>query len=176
MSCKAVFILGLCLVLGAAAQDTGPDLCSNLTVRIGGVPIAWDKVAEAGIRPMPGAARSYLRPEMQALLPWVYTLIILIVHLPLVIVRVMRWEKVQIWCLATTLLTVVVFAQAYTSTNLSAEQVLVWTPLMLLIDAGSMAQIFFLIIEDYYLRPRLELALRPSDNDEGTSHCSGLLS
>jgi hypothetical protein len=85
---------------------------------------------------------SYLRPDIGgALLPWIYTAIVIVVHIPTVIIRVQRWEMVQTWCLAATLLTVVLYAQAYVSTAFAAEQVLTWTPLLLVIDAGSMLQL-----------------------------------
>lgn len=91
---------------------------------------------------------SYLRPDIGgALLPWIYTAIVIVVHIPTVIIRVQRWEMVQTWCLAATLLTVVLYAQAYVSTAFAAEQVLTWTPLLLVIDAGSMLQLFVLVVE-----------------------------
>ncbi|KAI9797956.1 MAG: hypothetical protein M1833_005012 [Piccolia ochrophora] len=91
---------------------------------------------------------SYLRPDTgAALLPWVYTIIIIIIHVPVVIVRVTRWDIVQTWCLVSTFFTIVVYVQAYISTNFAAEKILVWTPLILVIDAGSMLQIFFLVLE-----------------------------
>ena len=91
---------------------------------------------------------SYLRPDTAgALLPWIYTIIILVIHLPVVVIRVVRWQAVQYWCLVSTLLTVVTYAQAYISTRFDAAKVLVWTPLNLVIDAGSMLQVFFLIFE-----------------------------
>ena len=91
---------------------------------------------------------SYLRPDTAgALLPWIYTIVILIIHIPVVIIRVVRWEAVQYWCLVSTLLTVVTYVQAYISTKFDAAKVLVWTPLILVIDAGSMLQVFFLVVE-----------------------------
>lgn len=74
---------------------------------------------------------------------------ILIVHVPVVIIRVVRWETVQTWCLVSTLFTVIVTAQAYSSTKFQADKILTWTPLMLVIDAGSMAQVLFLVNEGY---------------------------
>lgn len=148
------------LALDVLAQGASSDPYRNLTVMVDGTPMSWAELAEPGIHPIPGTAPNYLRPDKQALLPWLYTAIVLVVHVPLVIIRVVRWETVQIWCLASTLLTVLVYAQAYTSTRFSAAQVFVWTPLLLLIDAGSMAQIFFLIVEDYHLWIRVKVVYR----------------
>ncbi len=172
LSCPTLLILCFCSICCTTALASGPDLCGNLTVRIRGKPLRWDHVAEAGIQPLPSTVQSYLRPETQVLLPWLYTLIILVVHIPPFIVRVVHWETVQIWCLAATFLTVLVYAQAYASTRLSAEQVLVWTPLLLPIDAASMVQIFFLISEDYHLWPRIVLALRRRSNEQGKLNSS----
>lgn len=62
-------------------------------------------------------------------------------------IRVVRWEAIQNWCVVSTFFTIVVYTQAYISTRFDAAKVLVWTPLILVIDAGSMLQVFFLIIE-----------------------------
>ncbi|KAI9789816.1 MAG: hypothetical protein M1816_005733 [Peltula sp. TS41687] len=160
MSLSTFCVTVLALAATTAAAQGTSDPCGNLTVMIDDVSFTWAELAEPGIQPIPGEAASYLRPNGQALLPWLYTAIILVVHIPLVIIRVVRWETVQIWCLATTLLTVLVYAQAYASTHFSGAQVFVWTPLPLLIDAGSMAQIVFLIVEDYHLWIRAKLSYR----------------
>lgn len=160
-------VVCIALISGISAAVGDIDLCGNLTVQYNGSSIPWADLVQTGIRQLPAATAAYLRPDRQALLPWIYTLIILVIHLPVVIVRVVRWETVQLWCLLTTLLTVVVYAQAYSSTRFSAEQVLVWTPLLLLIDSGSMAQIFFLIIEDYHLWSRVQLVVDDLRHDYG---------
>ena len=91
---------------------------------------------------------SYLRPDTAgALLPWIYTIILIIIHVPVVFIRVVRWQSIQYWCLVSTFFTIVIYVQAYISTEFDAAKVLVWTPLILVIDAGSMLQVFFLIIE-----------------------------
>lgn len=43
--------------------------------------------------------------------------------------------------------TVVLYTQACASTGFAADQVLTWTPLLLVIDAGSMLQLFVLVLE-----------------------------
>ena len=45
-------------------------------------------------------------------MPWVYTAIILVLHIPVVIIRVVRWEAVQTWCLIATSFTVGTFSQS----------------------------------------------------------------
>ena len=90
----------------------------------------------------------YFRPDIGvALMPWIYTTIVIIVHLPVVLVRVTRWEIVQVWSIVFTAFTVIVYIQAYVSTRFEPAQILLWTPLLLVIDGGSMAQVFFLVLE-----------------------------
>ena len=113
---------------------------------IGNTDITWAQAESNAIHNLSTVA--YLRPDTAgALLPWVYTIVILIVHIPVVLVRVVRWQTVQYWCLVSTFFTIVLYAQAYISTRFESSKVLVWTPLILVIDAGSMLQVFFLIIE-----------------------------
>jgi hypothetical protein len=128
------------------------DIWEDLVVPINGtVSIPWSELAKGGIHQFPGDPRSYLRSDGQSLLPWIYTVIVLVVHIPTVIIRVVKWETVQTWCLACTFFTVVVYVQAYISTRLTPETIFVWTPLLLLIDAGSMSQIFFLVSDEHHL-------------------------
>lgn len=96
-----------------------------------------------------------------ALVPWVYSIVILLVHIPVVVIRVVKWEAVQTVCLFATILTIAITAQAFASTEFRADKVLTWTPLILVIDAGSMAQVLFLIAEDYLLFTRLRHAVMP---------------
>lgn len=132
------------------------DFCpgvDNLTVP--NTSVRWGELFRGAINDHKGA--SYLRPDIGgALLPWVYTVIVILVHIPTVIIRVQRWETVQTWCLAATLLTVVLYVQAYVSTGFAPEQVLTWTPLLLVIDAGSMLQLFVLVVEAGELVPRVQ--------------------
>ena len=65
----------------------------------------------------------------------------------MVIIRVVRWQAVQSWCLVSTIFTIATYIQAYVSTQFDASKVLLWSPLILVIDAGSMLQIIFLMIE-----------------------------
>lgn len=92
--------------------------------------------------------KSYLRPNTGgALLPWIYTVIIILIHLPVVIIRVVRWEVVQSWCIVFAVFTIAIVTQSYVSTRFDPAEILIWTPIILVIDAGSMIQVFFLVIE-----------------------------
>lgn len=114
---------------------------------IGSTQITWAQAESNTLHNLTGTV-SYLRPNTAgAILPWIYTVAILIVHIPGVFIRVVRWEAVQYWCLLSTFFTLIVYIQAYISTRFDAAKVLVWTPLILVIDAGSMLQVLFLIIE-----------------------------
>ena len=133
---------------------------------IGNTNITW---AQAGSNVLHILTVAYLRPDSAgALLPWIYTLVILILHVPVVVIRVVRWQAVQYWCLVSTFLTVVTYTQAYVSTRFDAAKILVWTPLILVIDAGSMLQVFFLVIEAKREPLRHQI--------ERCAHCSSLSS
>ncbi|KAM0796804.1 hypothetical protein BDR22DRAFT_824895 [Usnea florida] len=122
--------------------------------------ITWAQAIDQPIRQFDGP--SYLRPDIGgALVPWVYSIVILLVHIPVVIIRVVKWEAVQTWCLAATVFTVALTAQSFASTDFRSDKILTWTPLLLVIDADSMAQVLFLIVEDYQLFTRLRHAIAP---------------
>ena len=92
---------------------------------------------------------SYIRPgTSNSLIPWIYSLVILLLHLPLVIIRVVRWETGQIWALAMATFSVILTIVAYWATGLDADKVLVWTPIALVLDVGAVMQIFILIAEE----------------------------
>ena len=134
---------------------------------IGNTDITWAQAQLNALTNLPTI--SYLRPDTGgALLPWIYAIVILIVHIPVVLIRVVRWEAVQYYNLTSTFFTLIVYTQAYISTRFDVAKVLVWTPLVLVIDAGSMLQIFFLIIEAK--KPPLE------DQVERCAYCSSLYS
>lgn len=136
------------------------DLCPlnlNDTVTVSSN-ITWAQAIDQPIRHFDGP--SYLRPDIGgALVPWVYSIVILLVHIPVVIIRVVKWEAVQTWCLGATVFTIAITAQAFASTSFRSDKILTWTPLLLVIDAGSMAQVLFLIVEDYELLTRIRHAI-----------------
>src|SRR5439155_1650478 len=91
---------------------------------------------------------SYLRPDTGgALIPWAYSILLIIIHIPTLMIRFVRWEASQSWTILFTLFTVFIFIQGFQSTQLTADKVFVWTPLTLVIDAGSMLHLCVLILE-----------------------------
>lgn len=89
-----------------------------------------------------------LRPDIAgSLLPWPYTLGWLLIHAPLVLIRVARWEKVQALSLILAAAGIASSVQAYSSTERRPEDVLVWTPLTVILDVGAVMQLFFLVVE-----------------------------
>ena len=70
------------------------------------------------------------------------------------------------WCIATTLFSVIVYIQAFVSSEFDPAQILVWTPIILVIDAGSMAQVFFLVIEAKKVRVGDRIVLIEGGNEE----------
>ncbi len=135
------------------------DFCPRVAnVSVPNTQLTWGQLVGNPVYNLTGS--TYLRPDIGgALLPWIYTTIVIIVHIPMVVIRVQRWETVQTWCLAATLLTVVIYAQAYVSTKFEPDQVLTWTPLLLIIDAGSMLQLFVLVVEAGSLVPRVKMEI-----------------
>ena len=123
------------------------ESCSlSPNVTISHTSITWAQAALNALHKSP--MTSYLRPDNAgALLPWIYTVVLIILHLPVVIIRVVRWEVAQSWCLVSAFLSVILYTQAYVSTQFDPAKILVWTPIILVIDAGSMLQVFFLVIE-----------------------------
>jgi len=96
---------------------------------------------------------TYIRPDIGgALLPWFYTIVVLVIHLPTVLIRATRWERVQILSLALATFAVAITTQSFISTKLMPEGVLVWMPLMLPLDAGAMLQLMVLIVEEVGFR------------------------
>ena len=128
------------------------DFCAvDANATIGNTDFTWAQALAKTADSFPYV--SYIRPSSGgALLPWIYTVVVIIVHVPTVIIRVVRWELVQSWCLIFTFFTVVVYIQAYVSTQFDPAKILVWTPVILIIDAGSMLQVFFLVIEAKMIR------------------------
>jgi hypothetical protein len=95
---------------------------------------------------------TYIRPDNGgSLQPWLLVVFQIAIHSPAVVVRMARWERVQILSLALALVMITIYIQAYVSTGLAAKTVLVWTPLTLILDAGSLLQILVLIVEEITL-------------------------
>ena len=75
------------------------------------------------------------------------------------IICVVKWKSAQTWYLGTTLFTVAFTSQAFVSVHFRADKIFTWTPLILVIDAGSMAQVLFLVGEQFELLTRLKATL-----------------
>jgi hypothetical protein len=123
-----------------------PSLYSNGTQYY---PFNYSQFLESLNRNISCGGPTYLRPDVGgSLLPWLYTIIEISIHLPVVLVRVARWDKVQVISLALAGFQICLTLLSYHSTRLSPDQVLVWMPLTLPLDAGSMLQLAVLIVED----------------------------
>lgn len=121
-----------------------PNLNSNLT--IAGHSLAVWNQSLSNVHPCGG--NTYLRPDAGgALQPYPWTIFQIIVHAPVCIVRLAKFERVQIWSLAVAAINTAIAIQAYKSTNLVPEEVLVWTPVVLTLDAGALLQIYILVLE-----------------------------
>ncbi|KAF4472922.1 hypothetical protein FALBO_185 [Fusarium albosuccineum] len=98
-------------------------------------------------------AASYIRPDdAGSILPWPYTLAWFLIHFPVTLIRVHRWERVQALSLILAVTTVWFQLQAYTS-SIQPDAVLVWMPIFVVLDIGAMMQLVFLIAEDSGFRP-----------------------
>jgi hypothetical protein len=78
-------------------------------------------------------------------MPWLFTAIQILVHLPVIFVRVNRWEDAQTVSVILAAFNVAIVSQAYAATELSASTVLVWSPMTLVLDAGAMLQLLILV-------------------------------
>ncbi|KAM5343644.1 hypothetical protein ACJ41O_012181 [Fusarium nematophilum] len=91
---------------------------------------------------------SYIRPDdAGSILPWPYTLAWFLIHFPVTLIRVHRWERVQALSIILAIITIWFQLQAYTS-SIHPDSVLVWMPIFVVLDIGAMMQLFFLIVED----------------------------
>lgn len=94
-------------------------------------------------------ARTYLRPDQAiSIIPWLYSALMFLVHLPLVLIRVLKWETGQVWSLVMATFSAALTILAYSSSKLDADQVYIWMPVALIMDVGAMTQVFVLIIEE----------------------------
>ena len=92
--------------------------------------------------------RSYLRPDSGfTVIPWLYSVIILSLHLPLVFVRILRWETGQWLTILMASFSIGLLIIEYASTHLNASQVYVWTPIVAALDIGACLQVFVLVLE-----------------------------
>lgn len=94
--------------------------------------------------------RTYLRPDTAgSIIPWPYALAWLLIHAPLVLIRVARWEKVQALSLVLAAISIGWSVEAYLSTQRRPGEILVWSPLTIILDVGAVMQLAFLVVEDF---------------------------
>lgn len=99
---------------------------------------------------------SYIRPDdAGSILPWPYTLAWFLIHFPVTLIRVHRWERVQALSIILAIITIWFQLQAYTN-SIHPESVLVWMPIFVVLDIGAMMQLAFLIVEDNGFRSLLK--------------------
>jgi len=92
---------------------------------------------------------SYIRPDIGgALLPWDLTAFMLLLHIPLFIVRIVRFDKAQLISIILAALSLCFTIQAFVSTRLEPSKILVWMPLTSVVDAGNMLHIACLVDEE----------------------------
>jgi hypothetical protein len=124
------------------------DVCNlspNATIGLG---LQFSNFSASRQNIAPCGQPTYLRPDPGGcLLPWPYTLAWILIHLPVTILRVRSWERVQTLSLVLATFSVYFTLQAYT-THLAADQILVWMPLAIVLDIGAMMQLVFLIVEE----------------------------
>ncbi len=93
---------------------------------------------------------TYFRPDVGgSLMPWMYLGLLIIIQAPTAFRRVAKWKNVQALALGLTVFHEFIIIQAYESTRLAPEKILVWAPLTLLIDAGAMMQLIVLLAEHH---------------------------
>lgn len=93
-------------------------------------------------------------------------LLLLIFHLPTCVIRAVKWESAQYLALGLAVLGIALTIQAFISTALRAEEILVWMPLTLVLDVGAMLQMVILIVEKHDER-LLPIERRPAQPRNG---------
>ena len=83
-----------------------------------------------------------------SIIPCLLVVVLLVIHVPVAIVRIVRWESVQVWSLALAALAIAMTSLAYKSTSYDPQQIYVWTSLPLILDVGAMIQLFALLFQD----------------------------
>lgn len=108
---------------------------------------------------------SYLRPENGAtIIPWLYSAVLLSLHLPLAFLRVVKWKQSQWFSLVIAMFTISLTCLGYFSTKLDAKNIYVWLPIALTADISGAMQLIILIEKDddyrHYQGRKLESAGR----------------
>lgn len=88
----------------------------------------------------------------------------------MVFIRVVRFDHVQWFCIGSALLGVYLTIQGYVSTDFAASKILLWSPILLVIDAGAMLQVFFLVVEGVSVKVgERTILMEPGDAPEGVT-------
>lgn len=90
--------------------------------------------------------------------PWDLTAFLLLLHIPLFIVRIVKFDKAQLLSIVLAALSLCFTIQAFVSTKMEAAKILVWMPLTSVVDAGSMLSIACLVDEENREERRAEKA------------------
>ncbi|KIL93689.1 hypothetical protein FAVG1_02249 [Fusarium avenaceum] len=115
---------------------------------------------------------SYIRPDdAGSILPWPYTLAWFLIHFPVTLIRVHRWERVQALSIILAIITIWFQLQAYTN-SIHPESVLVWMPIFVVLDIGAMMQLAFLIVEDNGFRSLLKALPKVIQRKRQSNECT----
>ena len=93
-------------------------------------------------------SHTYIRPDAGiATMPWLYSSLFLALHLPLVLVRVLKWNVGQWWSLVMAAFSLSIVSLTYASTQWDPNQIYAWQPITLIGDLGAVVQVLVLVIE-----------------------------
>lgn len=89
----------------------------------------------------------YIRQDAgTVIIPWIYSLVLVLLHFPLVLVRVLKWDAGQMWSIAMAIFSLSLTSLAYQSTAFDPNQIYIWLPITLVIDVGAVMQVILLLI------------------------------
>lgn len=96
--------------------------------------------------------KSYLRPDDGVtIIPWIYSLLLLLLHLPLAFLRIARWTNSQWLSVGMAFFSICLTCLSYFSTNWAGKEVYVWFPVALTGDiSGAMQLIILFCIDSEY--------------------------
>lgn len=113
---------------------------------------------------------SYIRPDSgDAFIPWIYSLVLLLVHIPSVVVRIIKFESSQLLSILLAIYSVSLTSLEYKSTMFDPSKIYVWTPIALTIDVGAIMHIVSVILEKHKTEISKWIRSRntPNQDDEG---------
>jgi len=86
-------------------------------------------------------------------LPWIFAIILFVTNICNVVVRVRHFAAAQTFSMVLSFTTAFVVTLAYISTHREPESIMVWTPVLLVGNGGSLLQVLVFIVEEH--GPRL---------------------